>query len=102
MPLSTEVFVMVIFIAGYPFFYVILHNMKMKGRLCFLWAYGFLTLSNIATVIEEFWWNAFFNGLEHLFITTGSIMMLIAVTALTERDDRQGMRGANKSTKGGS
>lgn len=87
MPLSTEVFVMCIFIAGGPFFYFILRDSGLKGRIFFMLAYFFLTLSNIFTVIEEFWLNFLFNLFEHLFITLGSIMMLVAITKLTGKNN---------------
>jgi len=83
MPLSTEVFVMIIFIASGPFFYFILRDLDLQGRNCFIGAYVFLTLSNTFTVLEEFWFNFFFNACEHLSITIGSIMLLVAVIKLT-------------------
>ena len=89
MPLSTEVFVMSIFIFGLPFFYAILCNSGMPGRKSFMTAYILLTLSNIFTVIEEFWLNAFFNLCEHCFITLGSLAMLIAIINLTTGADRR-------------
>ena len=83
MPLSTEVFVMAIFIAGLPVFYFILKDSDLRGRRFFILACISLTLSNIFTVVEEFWLNAFFNGCEHLFITIGSIMMFAAIMKMT-------------------
>lgn len=100
MPLSTEVFVMTIFIAGFPFFYIILRDSKMKGRISFLWAYIFLTLSNVFTVVEEFRWNTLFNSLEHLFITFGAIMLLVAVISLTTEKNHQRMNGPSEDKKG--
>ena len=87
MPLSTEVFVMSIFIFGLPFFYAILCNSGMPGRKSFMTAYILLTLSNIFTVIEEFWLNYFFNLCEHCFIALGSIAMLIAIVDFTSGND---------------
>lgn len=86
MPLSTEVFVMAIFIAGVPFFYFILQDSDLQGRIFFMLAYVLLTLSNIFTVLEEFWLNTLFNTLEHIFITLGSISMLVAIIKLTKKN----------------
>lgn len=83
MPLSTEIFLMVMFIAGCPFFYFMLRGTNIQGRTYFMVSYGLLTLSNIFTVVEEFYLNALFNACEHLFITLGSITMFIAVIKLT-------------------
>jgi len=83
MPLNTEVFVMIIFIAGLPFYYGLLRDSDLNGSSFFLLAYIFLLLSNIFTVIEEFWLNYFFNICEHLFITLSAIMFIIAIYRLT-------------------
>lgn len=83
MPLSTEVFVMVIFIVGLPFFYAILKNSGMRGGGFFMISYLLMTLSNTFTVLEEFWLNGLFNFCEHAFITAGAVMMLSGVLKLT-------------------
>lgn len=83
MPLSTEVFVMIIFISGLPFFYAIFKDSGLKGKGYFMAAYIVLTLSNCFTVVEEFWMNRLFNFGEHSFITIGSILMLAAVLKMT-------------------
>lgn len=88
MPLSTEVFVMAVFIAGCPFFYLILRDSNLQGRVFFMTAYLLLMFSNIFTVVEEFWLNWFFNLGEHAFITLGSAMLLMAVFKLTEKPGR--------------
>lgn len=88
MPLSTEVFVMVIFIAGGPFFYLILWDSNLQGREFFMTAYILLAFSNIFTVVEEFWLNWFFNLCEHAFITMGAAMLLAAVMKLTAKAGR--------------
>jgi hypothetical protein len=85
MPLSTEIFAMVVFITGVPFFYFMLRDSDLQGRRYFMGAYVFLTLSNIFTVVEEFWLYFFFNTCEHFFIALGSIMMLVAVLKLTTK-----------------
>ena len=83
MPLSTEVFVMIIFICGLPLFYAVFKNSGLKGKGLFMVAYIFLALSNCFTVVEEFWLNRIFNIGEHVFIATGSIFMLSAVLKMT-------------------
>lgn len=85
MPLSTEVFVMIIFIVGLPFYHAMLHRADLPGHRFFMTAFMFLTVSNIFTVIEEFWFNYFFNICEHSFIALGSIMLLIAALKLTKK-----------------
>ncbi|MCG6908525.1 MAG: hypothetical protein LJE94_00205 [Deltaproteobacteria bacterium] len=85
MTLSTEFFVMVIFIAGGPFFYVVLRSSELPGRRYFMGAYVFLLLSNIFTVVEEFWLNSFFNTCEHVSIALGSVGMLATVVKLTRK-----------------
>lgn len=91
MPLSTEVFVMIIFISGLPFFYALLRDCDLEGRLYFGTGYILLTLSNIFTVIEEFWLYAFFNASEHACIAGGAFMMFIAILKMVKacRDKRR-------------
>jgi hypothetical protein len=86
MRLSTEVFAMAIFITGGPFFYFILRDSDLQGRRFFMWAYALLMLSNIFTVVEEFWLNSLFNTCEHSSIAIGSIMILVAVFKLTTKN----------------
>lgn len=83
MLVSTEVFVMAIFIAGCPFFFIMLRDSEIPGRRFFLCSYLLLTFSNIFTVVENFGFHAFFNVGEHLFITLGAITFLIALVQLT-------------------
>lgn len=83
MPLSTEVFVMIIFISGLPIFYAVFKDSGLQGKGYFMLAYTFLALSNCFTVVEEFWLNRLFNIGEHVFISIGSIFMLIAVMKMT-------------------
>ena len=89
MPLSTEIFVMSIFLAGAPFYYLILRDSELKGRYFFIITYIFLVLSNIATVVEELKFNYFFNVCEHLLITLSSITMLIAALQLTTKTEQK-------------
>ena len=83
MPLTTEIFVMCLFFAGLPFFYRLLKDPSLEGGTCFLAGYVSLICSNTFTVIEEFFLNRFFNICEHLFISVGAILFLIAVIRLT-------------------
>lgn len=84
MILSTELFVMVVFIIGFPLFTGALRGAELPGSLFFILSYLFLLLSNIFTVIEEFCLYNVFNTLEHLMIAAGALMMLIAVWTLTK------------------
>lgn len=86
MPLNTEIFVMCIFIAGIPLYYGLLHDSELPGADFFLLTYLLLFASNVFTVVEEFWFNAFFNGCEHAFITLSAVTMLVAVVKMTARD----------------
>lgn len=79
MPLSTEVFVMIIFISGIPFFYTIFHDSGLKGAVLFMLAYICLTVSNCLTVLEDFWLNSLFNFGEHLFISIAAVLMFAAI-----------------------
>lgn len=87
MALSTELFVMFIFVVGFPFYYSLLMDPQLEGGRWFLAAYGCLMLSNIFTVVEEFWLNYLFNFLEHLFIMLGSLMFIAAIVRLTSKPD---------------
>ena len=100
MPLSTEVFVMVIFIVGCPFFYFMLRDSDLRGRKFFKLAYVLLTLSNIFTVVEEFWLYSLFNTCEHLCITIASIMMLVAVIKLTATNTPRNISQISDNLKG--
>ena len=85
MRLSTEIFAMSIFITGCPFFYAILRDSELQGRRFFMWAYALLMISNIFTVVEEFWLNSLFNTCEHASIALSSTMILVAVIKLTTK-----------------
>lgn len=92
MPVSTEVFVMVIFISGLPFFYVILKDSGLQGEGYFFWAYVLLVMCNCFTVVEEFWWNSFFNFCEHFFITLAAVAILLGVLQLTSHNRKSAGR----------
>ena len=85
MQLSSEIFVMVIFLIGVPIILFTLHESDLPEHRFFMAAYILLAFSNIFTVVEEFWLGAFFNFLEHLFITIASFVFFIAVIRMTSR-----------------
>ncbi|MCE9573368.1 MAG: hypothetical protein K8W52_09440 [Deltaproteobacteria bacterium] len=80
---STEVFVLVIFLCGLPFFHAMLRDPALRGRRLFFLAYVLLTVSNVATVLEEWWAHDAFDTCEHLAIMLGAAAMLGAVVQLT-------------------
>ena len=88
MTLSTEFFVLTIFIAGVPFFYSMLRDSGIGGWVYFFIAYIFLTFSNIFTVVEEIRYNTFFNLCEHSSIAFASIMLLVAVSKCMKKRNR--------------
>ena len=83
MPLSTEIFMMCIFIVGLPLFDGLLRDSELIGAPFFLLSYLLLFFTNIFTVVEEFWLNTFFNFCEHAFITASSILLFIAIFRMT-------------------
>ena len=87
MPLSSELFVMVIFLIGIPIILYTLRDSELPEHRFFMAAYLSLVLSNIFTVLEEFWLTSFFNFLEHLFITFASVAFLMAVIRMTSRQE---------------
>ena len=91
MQLSSEIFVMVIFIIGLPIIIFILRDSDLPEHRFFMAAYLLLSFSNIFTVVEEFKYGVLFNFLEHLFITAASIFFFTAVLKLTSRQKKAGM-----------
>ena len=89
MMLSTEFFVLTIFIAGVPFFYALLRDSGIHGWGYFFTAYLLLTFSNVFTVVEGFWYSAFFNLCENSFISFASITLLIAVIKFIKKRDKK-------------
>ena len=89
MALSSEVFVMLLFIVGVPLFHSILKDRTIPEHRLFMLVYLLLTLSNIFTVFEEFLFGRLFNTLEHLFITFAAVTMLAAVIRLSRHGKRQ-------------
>lgn len=89
MGLTSEVFVMVLFIVGIPFFPAILRGARLPEYRLFIVCYFSLALSNVFTVIEEFWCGPLFNVLEHLFISLTAVCMCAAVLRLTSGKGRR-------------
>jgi hypothetical protein len=81
---------MAIFMAGVPFFYLMIRDVELRGRKYFWFAYLSLTLSNISTVLEEFYWNDFFNLLEHGSIAVGAVFLLIGVIQFSRQNENRG------------
>ena len=100
MLLSSEIFVLAIFIIGGPFFYCILRDSCLPGCKFFMWAYLLLTLSNIFTVVEEFWLNSFFNTCEHSSIAIASILLLVAVIKQTAKNKPENISRASDDSLG--
>ena len=51
----------------------------------FTFSYLLLVLSNICTVVEEFYLNTLFNLCEHAFITISAVILLIAIYKMTSQ-----------------
>ncbi|MBP8083201.1 MAG: hypothetical protein KAZ87_08385 [Spirochaetes bacterium] len=77
---------MIIFAIGYPLFWNLILRSKIKGKNCFIASYTSILFSNIFTVIEEYYFYALFNALEHICITLGSVLLLAAVLKFTEKN----------------
>lgn len=85
MQLSSELFVMVIFVIGIPIILNTLRDSDLTEHRLFMAAYLLLVLSNIFTVAEEFRLYGLFNFLEHFFITIASFIIFTAVLRMTSR-----------------
>lgn len=83
MHLTTEIFVMVIYIFCLPIVLLGFRSGKVPGATFFVLAYSFLVLSNIFTVVEAFWLESMFNFLEHSCLLISSGCALMAVLILT-------------------
>ncbi len=90
MNLTTEFFVLCIFLVGLPFFYSMLRDSGLKAWRFFFASYLFLALSNIFTVIEGFGFHDFFNLCQHLSIALSSQAMLFAILQLTRSEKTKG------------
>ncbi len=89
MDLSSEIFVLCIFLVGILLFYNLLHNSELPGRRYFFLSMLVFLLSNISTVVEEFIFNAFFNTLEHLSIGAASLLLLVAIIKMTAIESKE-------------
>lgn len=90
MPLTTEVFVMVIYILCLPLCLMGFRAANVPGSLFFMLSYCGLVLSNIFTVVETFWLEDFFNFLEHSCLLFTGVSILIAVRSLiADSHDKQ-------------
>jgi hypothetical protein len=86
MPISTEIFVMMVFAIGYPLFWNLIIRSKINGKNFFIAAYTAILLSNIFTVAEDYYFAEIFNALEHISIAIGSIFLLVAVVKFTGKE----------------
>jgi hypothetical protein len=86
MPISTEIFVMIVFAIGYPLFWNLIIRSKIKGKNFFIAAYTAILFSNIFTVAEEYLFAEIFNALEHVSISIGAVFLLAAVVKFTGKD----------------
>ncbi len=86
MPISTEIFVMIVFAIGYPLFWNLIIRSKIKGKNYFISAYTAILFSNIFTVAEEYNFSEIFNALEHISITIGAFFLLAGVVKFTGKD----------------
>jgi membrane protein implicated in regulation of membrane protease activity len=89
MEMSSEIFVMVVFIIGTPIVYFTLRDSELPAHHLFMTAYLLLLFSNIFTVVEGFLFYSLLNFLEHLFITFAAFTLLAAVIKLTARERRK-------------
>lgn len=99
MQISSEIFVMVVFIIGFPIVCFTLRDSELPESHLFRSAYLLLVFSNISTVAEELCLFALFNLLEHLFIAAASILSLLAVTRLTSASKAASRARADGTTK---
>lgn len=82
MSLTTELFVMVIYVLCLPIVLIGFRSAQVPGAVFFILAYSCMVLSNIFTVIEAFWLEEIFNFLEHSCLLVSSACMLMAVKIL--------------------
>jgi len=88
MPVSPEIFALVINVIGLPLCWLILRKVFLPGGSYLLMAYFTLLLSNIFTVVEEIWLPTICNLLEHAFISISSILIFCAVLRLVSATRR--------------
>jgi hypothetical protein len=79
MTLTTEIFVLAVFLLALPVLFFLFKSTQFPGAHCFLTAFIFLLCSNIFTVIEMWIYPGLCNLLEHLSITLSSVFFFIAL-----------------------
>lgn len=85
MIISTEIFVLIIFVLAFPIFIFLFRSTGLPGSKYFLATFVFLLLSNIFTVLEEFFLPRLFNILENGSIALGAFWFFMAVRELVSR-----------------
>jgi len=88
MIISTELFVLVVFVLAFPIVIFLFRSADLPGDKFFLAAFSFLLLSNIATVVEEFFLPEFFDILENGSIAISSFWFFLAVHKLISQRTR--------------
>lgn len=86
MDITTEVFVLVISLAGIPLLAVMLHGQEIGGRNYFFASYLCFVCSNVFTVIETYFFYDTMNLLEHLSITCGAVNLLLGVIRFIQKE----------------
>ena len=89
MDLSSEIFVLILFIIALPVLILLYRSTPMPGAKYFLAAYICLIFSNTFTVIETWYLYNIFNMLEHIFITVSSGFFFVFIWRLTNRSPKR-------------
>lgn len=90
---------MIIYIIGVPIFIGVIRSANLPGAVVFISAYVCLLLSNIFTVLEEFWFAAQFNFLEHVSITISAVLFFAAIGRLLASRSRKNRSAGPWNTK---
>ena len=101
MTLTTEFFVLIIFMFGLPFFYGLLRDSGIRAWGYFFISYLFLALSNIFTVVEDIGFYRLFNLCQHAAIAVSSAALLTAVIQFIRDTDLRARSSTSKHSKGG-
>ena len=89
MQLTTEMFVLVIYIAGLPLCFKLFSSLTLPGGKHFSLAYLSFTISNIFTVFETWFAETLLNIFEHLSITLGTMFLFLAVRKIVEHNNKR-------------
>jgi len=89
--ISTELFVLVVFVLAFPIVIMLFKSADLPGDKYFLAAFCFLLVSNIATVVEEFYLPKFFDILENGSIAISSFFFLLAIHKLIRHQTRSNL-----------